>query len=144
MHELLISAEVIRELSDPRFSESADALGWVRGLPLLALTEDVLGLAALLVRERVLPAPVLGGDAVHVAVATVHAIPFGRPPMTEPDHPQMSEELIEEIRAIPKAIWEEDNSDFRQHAERLREIEVRHAGVMIQPPSRQSQEVSSH
>lgn len=76
MHELLISAEVLRELSDPRFSDSADALAWVSGVPLLALTEDVLGLAALLVRERVLPAPVLGGDAVHVAVATVHAIPF--------------------------------------------------------------------
>lgn len=62
--------------------------------------------------------------------------------MTEPDHPQKSEELIEEIRAIRKAIWEEDGSDFRQHAERLREIEVRHAGVVMQPPSRLPQEAS--
>jgi len=74
-HELFISAEVIAELSDPEYPNSPAALKWIDGVPLLGLTEDVAGLATLLVRERVMPGPV-AGDAVHVAAATVFSIEY--------------------------------------------------------------------
>lgn len=74
-HELFISAEVIAELSDPRYPTSSDALNWVGGLPLLAIDQDVLGLATIFIRERVLPSPI-EGDATHVAAACVGNMEF--------------------------------------------------------------------
>ena len=44
----------------------------LEGLPQLALTDDVLGTAAVLVRELVMPGPAAEGDALHVAVTLVH------------------------------------------------------------------------
>ena len=74
-HDVFISAEVIDELSDPDYPRRADALEFIKDLPQLAMTEDVRGLARLLVRERVMPAPV-AGDAVHVAVATAWSMEY--------------------------------------------------------------------
>jgi hypothetical protein len=74
-HNLFVSAEVLNELSDRRFPSSADALNWIDGIPLLSLNQEVLGFAAVLIRERVMPAPVQG-DAVHVASACVHNMQF--------------------------------------------------------------------
>jgi hypothetical protein len=74
-HELFISAEVIRELSDPAYPRRDQALQWVAGVPLLAITQEVEGLAKLLVNERVMPSPPTG-DALHVAVATVFGMDF--------------------------------------------------------------------
>jgi hypothetical protein len=67
--DLHISAEVVRELSSPDFPDAVrtPALEMLAGLPQLALTDDVLGIAALLVRERVMPGPASEGDALHVA-----------------------------------------------------------------------------
>jgi hypothetical protein len=44
----------------------------LEGLPQLALTDEVLGAAAVLVRELVMPGPAAEGDALHVAVTLVH------------------------------------------------------------------------
>ena len=74
-HLLFISAEVRDELSHPDYPSSENALGLVRDVPLVTLDEDVLGLARLLVRERVMPGQV-AGDAVHVAVATVAGMDY--------------------------------------------------------------------
>lgn len=76
--ELFISAEVIRELSDPDFPEAvrAPALAMLTGLPALDLDADVVALADLLVRERVMPGPSVTGDAVHVAAAVVHRMDY--------------------------------------------------------------------
>jgi hypothetical protein len=45
-------------------------------LEILPLTQEVRGLAKTLVREKVMPGPDGSGDAVHVAVATVHRMNF--------------------------------------------------------------------
>jgi predicted nucleic acid-binding protein len=72
--DLYISPEVVRELSSTAFPEQvrASALNMLAGLPQLALMDEVLGVAALLVRERVMPGPAAAGDALHVAAALVH------------------------------------------------------------------------
>jgi hypothetical protein len=52
-----------------------EALDLVQGIPLLSVTEEAEGLAELLVREKVMPGPV-SGDAVHITLATVHAVDY--------------------------------------------------------------------
>ena len=74
-HMLLMSAEVVAELSHPEYPRSTEALDWVGEVPLLPLTEEVNGLAIVLVREKVMPGPV-AGDAVHVAVAAAHGVDY--------------------------------------------------------------------
>ena len=59
-HEVWISEEVLTELSHPSFTRSAAALELTQDVPLLPLTDDVRGLARLLVREKVMPGPVRG------------------------------------------------------------------------------------
>ena len=48
----------------------------LRGLELLELSSELRGLAALLVKEKVMPGPSMSGDAIHVAAATVYAIDY--------------------------------------------------------------------
>lgn len=74
-HELFVSGEVITELSDPAFPQREEALQMVRGLPILELSEEVIGLAEVLVREKVMPGPV-AGDALHVAIASWHSTDY--------------------------------------------------------------------
>jgi hypothetical protein len=74
--ELSISPEVVRELADPAFPNRDQALEMLRGLNLLRQTDEVAALAELLVRERVMPGPADKGDAVHVAVATIHRMDY--------------------------------------------------------------------
>lgn len=75
-HELYISDEVVAELSDPDFAQGPAALEKLRGLRLLELTPEVLGLAEVLVREKVMPRPAVAGDAIHVAAATAHGMEY--------------------------------------------------------------------
>jgi hypothetical protein len=72
--DLFISSEVVRELGSEAFPEDvrAPALKMLEGLPQLALTDEVVGVASVLVRERVMPGPAAQGDALHLAVALVH------------------------------------------------------------------------
>ena len=72
---MFISAEVLAELSHPGFRRSRDAISFVRELPLWRINDDVRGLATVLVREKVMPAPV-AGDAIHVAVATIYGADY--------------------------------------------------------------------
>ncbi len=75
-HELYVSDEVVAELSDPEFAQGSGALAMLRGLRLLELGPEVRGLAEILVREKVMPSPAVSGDALHVAVATVHGMDY--------------------------------------------------------------------
>lgn len=75
-HDLCFSDEVLRELSDSRFRKREDALALTVGILKLPTTPDVVGLAKILVRERVMPGPAEEGDAFHVATATVHEVEY--------------------------------------------------------------------
>ena len=75
-HELSISDEVVVELSDAEFPQSQVALEMLRGLRLLELTLEARGLAKILVHEKVMPAPAVAGDAIHLAVATIHRMDY--------------------------------------------------------------------
>jgi hypothetical protein len=74
-HALFVSAEVLEELSQPTYPCSKAALAWIQDVPLLEIDEEVLGLASILVQERVMPAPV-AGDAIHVAASCVHQMDY--------------------------------------------------------------------
>lgn len=69
-HEVVLSDEVVAELSDPRYPQSEEALRFVRGIPVLAVTQPMVVLARVLIDRKVMPKPV-GGDALHVAMATI-------------------------------------------------------------------------
>lgn len=74
-HDIFVSAEVLRELGDSRYPLRAQALELVRDVPILAIREEAIGLASLLVREKAMPPPALG-DALHVAIATIESIDY--------------------------------------------------------------------
>ncbi len=75
-HALFISAEVVTELSAADFPQSEAALSMLTGLNLLPLSPEVVGLASILVREKLMPMPAVSGDAIHVAAATVHQLDY--------------------------------------------------------------------
>ena len=70
-----MSAEVIAELSHPQFPDADAALDLIRGVPLVRITDEVIGLAEVLVREKAMPGPARG-DALHVAAAAVHGLDY--------------------------------------------------------------------
>jgi hypothetical protein len=76
--ELCISPEVVRELSSAEFPEAVrqPALMMLSGLEVLAFTTEVAELAELLVKERVMPAPAVEGDAIHIAFCVIHQIDY--------------------------------------------------------------------
>ncbi len=76
LHALFISPEVLIELAEPHYRHRDEALAMTAGIGVLAIAEDVRGLARARVRERAMPGPEESGDAVHVAVATVHGLDF--------------------------------------------------------------------
>lgn len=75
LHQLYISAEVTDELDSPSYPRRHEAMDLCARFGLLAVNDDVVGLAKVLVRERVMPGPV-AGDAVHVAAACVHRMNY--------------------------------------------------------------------
>jgi len=74
-HELFIAQEVLVELSHRNYRHREEAAALIQGIQILPMNEDVRGLAKILVREKVMPGPVVG-DAIHVAIATIHAIEY--------------------------------------------------------------------
>ena len=74
-HAVFISEEVSAKLSHPEFQRSRAALALVSDIPVLMISDDVLGLARILIGEKVVPGPV-AGDAVHLAVATAHSVDY--------------------------------------------------------------------
>lgn len=75
-HNVVVSIEVLRELSDKRFLRRDEALALVEDLPLLTVNDAAEAMAATLVREHVMPSPTTSGDAVHVAVAAAHEVRY--------------------------------------------------------------------
>ena len=69
-HKVYVSDEVISELSDPRYPRSAEALQSIEGVSVIAIAPAMVELAKVLVQRQVMPEPI-GGDALHVAMATV-------------------------------------------------------------------------
>ena len=78
LHELCISPEVIRELSDETFENRDEVLLLTLGCRRLDITEEARGVAKILVREKVMPGPSDAGDAVHVAAAIVNQCEYLR------------------------------------------------------------------
>jgi len=76
--ELLVSDEVLRELSDPAFPEAVrrPAISMLHGLKVLGLDAEVAGVAELFVHEKVMPGPAVEGDALHLAVSLVHRMDY--------------------------------------------------------------------
>lgn len=75
-HDLYISGETIKELSAPDFPNSDSALAMLQGMNVLAISPEIEEFAALLVAQKLMPAPALAGDALHVAIATIHRIQY--------------------------------------------------------------------
>jgi hypothetical protein len=73
---LFVSAEVFRELSAEDFHCREEALGMLSGLTPLQITREIEELADLLVAEKVMPGPAISGDALHVALASVHRMDY--------------------------------------------------------------------
>jgi hypothetical protein len=72
---LCVSEAVLREAraGDPQVAAKRDALA--AGMPLLAVTDEVIALAEALVRRGPVP-PKAATDAVHIAVVAVHAVDY--------------------------------------------------------------------
>jgi hypothetical protein len=66
----------MRELSAEDYVNRDSSLRMLPGLGLLQLTQEIADLAELLVQEKVMPAPAVSGDAIHVAAATVHRMDY--------------------------------------------------------------------
>jgi hypothetical protein len=75
-HDLFISPEVVRELSAETIPGREHALAMLKGLAVLKFTPEVVDLAELLVREKVMPGPAVEGDALHLAVAIIHQVEY--------------------------------------------------------------------
>jgi len=74
-NELFVSDEVLVELSDERYPRRDAALVFVEGIPVITVSAPMVVLARVLVERLVMPKPV-GGDALHVAMATVSEMEY--------------------------------------------------------------------
>jgi hypothetical protein len=69
-HQLILSSEVITELSAPTYPLRIAALHFIKDIPPLMISPEAMGFAGILIDEQVMPQR-LSGDAIHVAVATL-------------------------------------------------------------------------
>jgi hypothetical protein len=74
-YECWISDNVEIELSAGEWPGKADALRLIEDLPRLDVNDEVFGVAAKYIDEKLVPAG-LAGDAAHLAVACVHEVDF--------------------------------------------------------------------
>jgi hypothetical protein len=74
-HEVFVSAEVFNELDDAAYRSREPALELIGSLQSLEISDQVIGLATVLVAEKVMPGPI-GGDSVHVAVCCIHRVDY--------------------------------------------------------------------
>lgn len=75
-HSVFISSVVLDELEDPAFVASPEAIKLAADIELLDITDQVSGVATVLVQENVMPGPAHAGDAVHVAASAVHRVDY--------------------------------------------------------------------
>lgn len=74
-HELLVSDEVLNELSQPTYPRRTEALSFIRDVPVIAITKPMVEFARVLVESMVMPRPI-AGDALHVATAVVSGMDY--------------------------------------------------------------------
>jgi hypothetical protein len=114
------SVETIEELSDPEYPHRGEALDLIERVPLLPITDESLGLARLLIREKVMPGPVKG-DAVHLAVAAVHSMAYvlswNVRHLANPSKVAhlgaicLRVGILPPLIVTPDLLWEEDNEE---------------------------------
>lgn len=75
-YECFISQEVIDELRGGEFPGKAEAVDMLGDLPLLEVNEEVIAVAEVYVRERLMPGPAGRGDSLHLALASCHQTDF--------------------------------------------------------------------
>jgi len=75
VNELFVSDEVLVELSDERYPRRDAALSFVEGIPVITVSAPMIALARVFVDKIVMPKPI-GGDALHVAMATVSEMEY--------------------------------------------------------------------
>jgi len=73
--DLYISQFVLDEVSRGDTDIARRRLDAIKGIPLLEITDEVLGLAAGFVASKIIPEKA-GTDAVHIALAAVHNMDF--------------------------------------------------------------------
>jgi hypothetical protein len=73
--DLVTSLETLDEIAKGDSEKAQERLKLVSALPILEVTEDVAGLADALVESGIVPEKV-ASDAIHIAVASVHAVEF--------------------------------------------------------------------
>lgn len=74
-HEVFVSAATVAELNHSAHENGQAAVELIQELRWLPMTDEVRGLAHLLVQEDILPGPAVG-DAVHVALTAAHRIDY--------------------------------------------------------------------
>ena len=74
-YELTSSVATLDELSRGNYPGRDEAIGLVEGLPLLELNEEVENVAELYIRHRLMPDEE-AGDALHLAIASVHEVDY--------------------------------------------------------------------
>ncbi len=72
---LCTSEATLGELRAGTYPSRAEAIALVESLPRLPITDEVVEIARLYVRHRLMPESV-GGDALHLAVASLHEMDY--------------------------------------------------------------------
>jgi len=71
-YEVVTSVAVLDELREREHPQQAEKIALLSEVPFLSLTREVLEVAEVYVARKVMPSDV-GGDALHLAFASVHA-----------------------------------------------------------------------
>ena len=74
-YELFTSAAVIDELETGEYPHQEEALNFVRDIPLLPITDEVIAIGNTYIRHHVMPNDPTG-DALHLAVASFYQCDF--------------------------------------------------------------------
>jgi hypothetical protein len=74
-YDLYVSALVLDELRGGKYDHQQEAVSFARGLSLLSIDDEVLGVARVYADHLVMPQDNLG-DAVHLAVASVNEVDY--------------------------------------------------------------------
>jgi predicted nucleic acid-binding protein len=74
-HDLYVSEVVSRECASGDPDAAARRMAAIENLPLLRVTTDAIAIAKALVSQQIIPQKATE-DALHIAIATVHAVDF--------------------------------------------------------------------
>lgn len=119
-YDVLISSEVLRQLSDPALPEREAALRVARGIPLLEIDDTTIGLSRILIRENA-ASDLIPGDSLHVALACLRACDFlltweirrlaNARSVARLGETCLRLGLVPPRMVTPDVLWEEDNDD---------------------------------